>query len=283
MVTRTTLSLDDDVAARLARLRRERDSNLKDLVNDMLRRGMDSIEAPPKPRKPFRTKTYDMGVLDRRRLRALSRVEMGQSTGAVALPRRQHQLRAQAPDRRVPRSAPRHRAAPVPPRSTAPARAGLVSSSRRPRCATCSRSAGVSPARRRRPRSARIRVPLRPFGHHLHRWTRAAPTCRRCRQVADHLLEVLPLAAEARGGRHVDVDRKDLAAVGLLHGPRQCCTTGPTSVSVPTTATRAAMRARSRCAHHLVAHDVGLLASPWTPADRPAAPRPRSSSPTAAS
>jgi hypothetical protein len=61
MVTRTTLSLDDDVAARLARLRRERDSNLKDLVNDMLRRGMDSIEAPPKPRKPFRTKTYDMG------------------------------------------------------------------------------------------------------------------------------------------------------------------------------------------------------------------------------
>ena len=61
MVTRTTLTLDDDVAARLERLRRQRDANLKDVVNDALRRGLESIEAPSKPRRPFRTKTYDMG------------------------------------------------------------------------------------------------------------------------------------------------------------------------------------------------------------------------------
>jgi hypothetical protein len=37
------------VAARLQRLRRDRDANLKDVVNDALRRGLDSIEARPKP------------------------------------------------------------------------------------------------------------------------------------------------------------------------------------------------------------------------------------------
>jgi hypothetical protein len=58
---RTTLTIDDDVAVRLERLRRERDANLKDVVNDALRRGLDHIEARPKPRKPFRTETYDAG------------------------------------------------------------------------------------------------------------------------------------------------------------------------------------------------------------------------------
>jgi hypothetical protein len=61
MTTRTTLSLEDDVAARLERLRRQRDASFKDVVNDVLRRGLDSIEAPQKPRKPYRIKTYDMG------------------------------------------------------------------------------------------------------------------------------------------------------------------------------------------------------------------------------
>ena len=60
---RTTLTIDDDVAARLERLRRERDANLKDVVNDALRRGLDSIETRTKPRKPFRTRTYDVGKL----------------------------------------------------------------------------------------------------------------------------------------------------------------------------------------------------------------------------
>jgi len=47
------------VAARLQRLRRDRDANLKDVVNDALRRGLDGIEARPKPRKPFKMKTFD--------------------------------------------------------------------------------------------------------------------------------------------------------------------------------------------------------------------------------
>jgi hypothetical protein len=58
---RTTLTIDDDVAARLERLRRERDSSLKDVVNDVLRRGLSDLDTPPKKRKPFRTKTYDCG------------------------------------------------------------------------------------------------------------------------------------------------------------------------------------------------------------------------------
>src|SRR6516164_6557091 len=37
---RTTLTLDDDVAAILERLRKSRDASLKDLVNEALRRGL---------------------------------------------------------------------------------------------------------------------------------------------------------------------------------------------------------------------------------------------------
>lgn len=58
---RTTLTIEDDVAAQLERLRREREQSLKDIVNDALRRGLREMQTRPKPRKPFRTKTYDMG------------------------------------------------------------------------------------------------------------------------------------------------------------------------------------------------------------------------------
>lgn len=58
---RTTLTIDDDVAVQLERLRRERDASLKDVVNDALRRGLRDMATKPKPRKPFRMKTYDMG------------------------------------------------------------------------------------------------------------------------------------------------------------------------------------------------------------------------------
>jgi hypothetical protein len=58
---RTTLTIADDVAVRLERLRREKNASLKDVIDDVLRRGLESAEAPKKLRKPFRTKTYDMG------------------------------------------------------------------------------------------------------------------------------------------------------------------------------------------------------------------------------
>ncbi len=58
---RTTLTLDDDVAVQLERLRRSREANLKDLVNEALRLGLREMMAKPRKRKPFRTRTFDMG------------------------------------------------------------------------------------------------------------------------------------------------------------------------------------------------------------------------------
>lgn len=58
---RTTLTLDDDVAAALVRLRRSRDESLKVLVNDALRRGLKQINARPEPRRPFRTTPVTLG------------------------------------------------------------------------------------------------------------------------------------------------------------------------------------------------------------------------------
>jgi hypothetical protein len=58
---RTTLTLDDDVAAALQRLRKTRDVGLKELVNDVLRRGLKNLSVPPKRREPFRTQSVSLG------------------------------------------------------------------------------------------------------------------------------------------------------------------------------------------------------------------------------
>src|SRR5262245_58288604 len=58
---RTTLTIDEDVAVQLERLRRSRDVSLKDLVNEALRRGLRDMSTGPKKRKPFRTRTFKMG------------------------------------------------------------------------------------------------------------------------------------------------------------------------------------------------------------------------------
>ncbi len=58
---RTTLTIDDDVAAELEHLQKSRDVSLKELVNDALRRGLRDMRAPPKKRKPFRTGTWNGG------------------------------------------------------------------------------------------------------------------------------------------------------------------------------------------------------------------------------
>ena len=60
---RTTLTIDDDVAAVLERLRRARDASLKDLINEALRRGLKEMSARPKQREPFRTQPFDVGEL----------------------------------------------------------------------------------------------------------------------------------------------------------------------------------------------------------------------------
>lgn len=59
---RTTLTIDDDVAVQIERLRKERDASLKDVINEALRRGLQDMAAKPKERKPFRTTVHDGGV-----------------------------------------------------------------------------------------------------------------------------------------------------------------------------------------------------------------------------
>jgi hypothetical protein len=58
---RTTLTIEEDVAVELERLRRQRQRSLKDVVNDALRRGIRDMDARPK-RKAFRTTGHDMGA-----------------------------------------------------------------------------------------------------------------------------------------------------------------------------------------------------------------------------
>jgi hypothetical protein len=58
---RTTLTIDDDVAVELERLRKKRDATLKDVVNDVLRRGLKDANARPKKKEPFRTRPLNLG------------------------------------------------------------------------------------------------------------------------------------------------------------------------------------------------------------------------------
>lgn len=61
---RTTLTLDDDVAAALERLRKTSNASLKDLVNQALRRGLkEMMSARPKRGEPFRTQAVSLGRL----------------------------------------------------------------------------------------------------------------------------------------------------------------------------------------------------------------------------
>jgi hypothetical protein len=58
---RTTLTLDDDVSARLEREQRKRDVAFKQLVNEVLRAGLDALETKRPARKPFVTKGFHCG------------------------------------------------------------------------------------------------------------------------------------------------------------------------------------------------------------------------------
>ena len=60
---RTTLTLDDDVAVALERLRKQRDAGLKELVNEALRRGLRDMSSQPKRREPVRTRSVALGRL----------------------------------------------------------------------------------------------------------------------------------------------------------------------------------------------------------------------------
>ena len=60
---RTTLTIDNDVAALLEEVRRMRDANMKALVNEALRRGLQQMTAPQTPRRPFQTRSVGLGRL----------------------------------------------------------------------------------------------------------------------------------------------------------------------------------------------------------------------------
>lgn len=60
---RTTLTLDDDVAVQIERLRKQRDMALKDVINEALRRGLQDMTVKPKQKEPFRTGVHHGGRL----------------------------------------------------------------------------------------------------------------------------------------------------------------------------------------------------------------------------
>jgi hypothetical protein len=57
---RTTLSLDDDVAALLEQVRKATDATFKDVVNAALREGLARLSSPAES-QPFHTQPVDLG------------------------------------------------------------------------------------------------------------------------------------------------------------------------------------------------------------------------------
>jgi hypothetical protein len=58
---RTTLTIDEDVAVALERMRRQRNARFKDLVNEALRRGLRDMATQTKKRGPFQTRSVSLG------------------------------------------------------------------------------------------------------------------------------------------------------------------------------------------------------------------------------
>jgi hypothetical protein len=58
---RTTLTLDEDVASLLKRVRKAGSLGLKEAINEALRRGLRELDAPEKVRIPYRTGTVSLG------------------------------------------------------------------------------------------------------------------------------------------------------------------------------------------------------------------------------
>ena len=95
---------------------------------------------------------------------------------------------------------------------------------------------------------------------HLDRDARLRPLAGIVDEIADHLLEVLLLAAKARALRRVDVDRDAAVVVDLLHGARERRHHRP---HVGDGADHRDARREPRAlemARDLIAHDLGLLA-----------------------
>jgi hypothetical protein len=60
---RTTLTLEDDVAAAIDHRRRERNHSLKQEVNELIRVGLQHVDEPRAKAPPFRVEPLDAGGL----------------------------------------------------------------------------------------------------------------------------------------------------------------------------------------------------------------------------
>lgn len=58
---RTTLTLDDDVAALLAQTVKRRGGTFKDLVNDALRLGLEALAKPSRKRAAYTVRPWNLG------------------------------------------------------------------------------------------------------------------------------------------------------------------------------------------------------------------------------
>ena len=58
---RTTLTLDDDVAVRIERLRKDTDASLKEIVNGLLRKALDAPEPTPEERPRIEVRPLPIG------------------------------------------------------------------------------------------------------------------------------------------------------------------------------------------------------------------------------
>jgi hypothetical protein len=59
---RTTLTIDDDVAARLEQERKNRRLSFKELVNDVLRAGLETMGRQTRRPNQFQTEGFDLGA-----------------------------------------------------------------------------------------------------------------------------------------------------------------------------------------------------------------------------
>ncbi|HEX7026240.1 MAG TPA: DUF2191 domain-containing protein [Gammaproteobacteria bacterium] len=57
---RTTLTIDDKLAAALKKRAFETGKSFEEVVNEVLRAGLAAVPAPPEP-KPFKSKSFPMG------------------------------------------------------------------------------------------------------------------------------------------------------------------------------------------------------------------------------
>jgi hypothetical protein len=61
MEMRTTLTIEDDVAARLEKIVRTRRQPLKAVINETLRAGLDALALEKPARQTFRTRGFNLG------------------------------------------------------------------------------------------------------------------------------------------------------------------------------------------------------------------------------